>query len=84
MASRLDRATIEAAAAELAAAQREYLDAVQASLEASRAFLAAGPGDRTRAHRAFMDATRRQAVAERNYERLRQQHRSAPFAGRPR
>lgn len=70
--------------AEVATALEAYLDAVRASVEASRALLSAGPGERHRAHHAFMEATRRQAVAERAYERARQQAANAPYAGRPR
>ena len=86
MLTRTDRAhaTKDVSVAEVDQALREHLEAIQASVAASRALLTAGPGDRTRAHRAFMDATRRQAEAERNYERVRQLHRGAPYAGRPR
>lgn len=68
---------------EVARALQEYLDAIQASVEASRALLAAGPGERQRAHHAFMEATRRQANAERAYERLRRIHARAPDVGWP-
>ena len=63
---------------------REYLDAVQASVKASRALLTAGPGERQKAHRAFMDASRRQADAERAYERARQGSQRPPLASRHR
>lgn len=69
---------------EVLLAQREYLEAIQASVEASRTLLTAGPGERQRAHYGFMEATRRQASAERAYERLRQERAPGAFLGRPR